>query len=199
MSVSSERAKRVVKVGAVPAAMVVSGLLVWQASYAAFSSTTQNAGDRWSAGSVNLTDDDANTAMFAAQGIKPGDQDTACIAVTSDGTLPSEVKLYGVGYSEQGELGSYIDLVVEEGTGGGFGDCAGFTPLASGATIYDGTLDAFGTTKTAFGSGVGAWAPDGTAGDTRVYRFSYQLDPSTPNTAQGGSAVVHFTWEAQSS
>jgi hypothetical protein len=199
MSVSSERAKRAVKAGAVPVAMVVSGLLVWQASYAAFSSTTQNPGDRWSAGSVELSDDDANTAMFAANGLKPGDQDSACIAVTSDGTLPAEVKLYGEGYTTMKSLGSYVDLVVEEGTGGGFGDCTGFTPLTSGAVVYDGTLEAFGSSHTSHGTGVGSWAPDGSGSETRVYRFGYQLDPATPDSVQGGTAVISFAWEAQSS
>jgi hypothetical protein len=36
-----------------------SGLLVWRTSRAAFTATTSNAGNSWTAGSVTLTDHDA--------------------------------------------------------------------------------------------------------------------------------------------
>jgi hypothetical protein len=82
--------------------------------------------------------------------------------------------------------------LAEAGSGGGFGSCAGFT---SAGTIYSGTLDGFTTSATNYGSGVGSWAPSGTA--NRVYRISYTLNASTPNSAQGGNTAATFQWESQ--
>ncbi len=78
---------------AIPAALVASGIVVGTASYSAFSATTSNPTSNWSAGNVNLTDDDNNVALFTATGLKPGSTGTNCIAVTSTGSLPSTVKL----------------------------------------------------------------------------------------------------------
>lgn len=183
---------------AVPAAVVLSGALVAGASYSAFSATTINPTSNWEAGTVQLADDDANTALFTATGLKPGSTGTRCIAVTSTGSLPSTVKLYATGATSTKSLSASINLVVTQGTGGSFaGGCAGFTPLASGATVYSGTLAGFSGSATGFGTGLGTWAPTGTASETRVFQFTYTVDPAAPNTTQGGTASLGFTWEAQ--
>ena len=115
--------------------------------------------------------------------------------VTSNGSLPSAVKLYDTAYSQTKALGANIDVTVEEGSGGSFGSCTGFT--ASGSPIFTGTLDNFGTTKTSYANGAGTWTTAGTAGETRTYRVAYTVKSTTPDTAQGGTAAVGFTWEAQ--
>jgi hypothetical protein len=192
---SISRNQRITAAVAVPAAIVASGALVWQSSYSAFSATTANPTNNWSAGTVSLSDDDSNTAMFNATGMKPGATGTKCIAVTSTGTLPSTVKLYGTSYATTKALGTYLTLTVEEGTGGSSSSCAGFT----GTSVFSGTLDSFGTGKTGFSNGVGSWAPTGTASETKSYRISYTLSGSTPDSAQGGTAALGFTWESQNS
>ena len=170
--------RRLVKIAtllAVPAAVAVSGLVVSQASYSAYSATTVNPTSNWTAGSVALTDDDSNTALFTATNLKPGQTGSNYIAVTSTGTLASTVKLYGTGAATTNNLASNITLSVVQGTGGGFGSCSGFTPLASGSSLYNGTLAGFGSSYTNFSNGVGTWAPTGTTGtqtttsETRVY------------------------------
>ena len=179
----------------VPVALMASGLLVWQSSYAAFSSTTTNPTNNWTAGTVALTDDDSNTAMFTASALKPGATGEKCIAVTSSGNLASTVKLYATTYSTTGALGSYIDLVIQEGSGGSFSSCTGFT---SAATNFTGTLAAFAAANTNFGNGLSSWAPaPGTV--TRTFRIAYTINTSAPNSAQGGTAAAGLTWEAQNS
>ncbi len=192
----SVRNKRLVAAAAIPAAVLLSGALVWHSTYSAFSSTTSNPTNNWTAGTVTLADDDSNTAMFAASGLKPGSTGTKCIAVTSTGNLPSTVKLYGTTYSTTNALATYLTLTVEEGTGATFSSCAGFT---GGSTVFTGTLASFGTTKTSFATGVGSWAPTGAASETKAYRITYTLSASTPDTSQGGTAALGFTWESQNS
>ncbi len=197
MSVRKLISKRVAAAASIPIAMVASGAMVWHASYSAFSATTTNPTSNWAAGTVALSDDDSNTALFNASNLKPGSTGSKCIAVTSTGSLPSAVKLYGTSYATTNALSTYLTVTVDEGTGGSFaGGCTGFS---SSAQIYNGTLAGFGTGKTNYATGVGNWAPTGTASETKVYKVTYTLSSSTPDTAQGGTAALGFTWEAQNS
>lgn len=187
--------------GVMPASVLVSGLLVWQSSYAAFSATTVNPTNSFTSGSVVLGDDDSGSAMFSPTLLKPASTGTKCIVVTSTGTLASTVKLYATSYSTTNALGSYLNMVIDEGTGGSFAtsgptSCTGFS---STSNLFTGTLAAFAAAKTDFASGVSSWAPAGTGSPTRTFRFQYTLDTATPNSAQSGTAGVGFTWEAQNS
>ncbi|MFJ7288137.1 hypothetical protein ACQXVK_02655 [Curtobacterium sp. AB451] len=199
MSRVTPRAARLAAWIAVPAALVASGVVVSTASYSAFSATTVNPTSNWSAGTVALTDDDNNTALFTATGLKPGSTGTNCITVTSTGTLPSTVKLYGTNPATTNALATNINLTVEQGTGGGFGSCTGFTPASTSGTLYSGTVGGFGSASTNFASGVGTWAPTGSGSESRVFRFTYTVSSTAPNTVQGGTAALGFTWEAQNS
>ncbi len=134
--------------------------------------------------------------MFTASGLKPGSTGTKCIAVTSTGTLPSAVKLYGTSYSTTNNLAGNVTLTVEEGTGATSSSCTGFV---SGTTLYNGTMASFGTGKTSYATGVGSWTPTGSGSETKSYRVTYTLSSSTPDTAQGGTAALGFTWESQNS
>ena len=92
-------------------------------------------------------------------------------------------------------LSTYLNLTVEEGTGGSFGSCTGFS---AAGTDFTGTLANFGTTATGFATGVGSFALTGTPTETRSYRFTYTVDPATPNSVQNGTASATFVWEADS-
>jgi hypothetical protein len=196
MSVLNITRKQLVAGAAIPAAVLASGALVWQSSYSAFSATASNSTNNWSAGTVALTDDDSNTAMFNATNMKPGATGVKCIAVTSTGSLASTVRLYATSYSTTNALAANINLKVEEGTGATTASCAGFT---GASTLFDNPLSSFGTTKTSFATGLSSWAPTGTASETKSYRITYTLSATTPDTAQGGTAAVGFTWESQNS
>ena len=198
----SRRLAKVATLLAVPAAVAVSGLVVSQASYSAYSATTVNPTSNWATGTVVLADDDggttANSAAFSAQKLKPGATGSRCIVVTSSGSLASTVKLYGTGATTTKALASSIDLTITQGTGGSFGDCTGYTP--SGSALYSGSLAAFGSTYTGFGNGLAtAWAPTGAATENRTYQISYTVSPNAVNDTQGGTAAIGFTWEAQNS
>jgi hypothetical protein len=191
---------KLIGIGALAAGVLASGAIVWQASYSAFSATTSNPTNNWSAGTVALSDDDSSVAMFTATNLKPGSTGQKCIAVTSTGSLASAVKLYGTSYTTTNALASSLNLTVTQGTGGGFSaGCSGFTALGTGSSVYSGTVAGFAGSATSFATGLGSWAPTGTGSETRVFQFTYTLDAATPNTAQGGTAAVGFTWEAQNS
>jgi hypothetical protein len=193
------RSVRLVSALAGVAGVATSAAVVWHASYSAFSATTDNPTNNWATGSVALTDDDSSTAMFNVSNLKPGATGSKCIAVTSNGTLASTVKLYGTNYNTTNSLASNLDLTITQGNGGGFGSCTGFTALGTGATVYSGTLASFGTSATGFANGSGNWAPTGTVGESRTFQFTWTVQSGTPNSAQNGTAALGFTWEAQNS
>ena len=195
----SRRLAKIVSLVAIPVAVAVSGLVVAQASYSAYSATTVSPTSNWATGTVALTDDDANTAAFSVTGMKPGSTGTKCITVTSTGSLASTVKLYGTNPAGTTDLANYLSLSVSQGTGGSFGSCAGYTPLASGGTLYNGSFVGFGTTYTSYSNGLGTWAPTGTADESRTFKITYTLSPDAPNSTQGGTAAGGFTFEAQNS
>lgn len=188
---------------AIPAALVASGAVVSTASYSAFSATTVNPTSNWTAGTVALTDDDNNnaSALFTATGLKPGSTGVNCITVTSTGSLASTVKLYATNPVSTNGLSTNIALTIEQGTGGGFGSCTGFTPAATNGTLTPAntTLASFGSSATNFSTGLGTWAPTGSGSESRVYRVTYTVASAAPNTVQGGTTSLGLTWEAQNS
>jgi hypothetical protein len=197
MAQISARTAKWAKWAVVPAALLVSGFAVSQASYSAFTSTTANPANNWSAGTVKL-DNDAATALFTATNLKPGSTGFKCITVTSSGSLASAVKLYATAPATSNALSSSIDLTITQGNGAG-ADCASFTPLATGSSVYSGTLAALSTANTNFANGLPTWAPTGAASEARTFKITYTLNAAAPDSTQGGTASVGFTWEAQNS
>jgi predicted ribosomally synthesized peptide with SipW-like signal peptide len=175
----------------------VTGALAAFGTFSAFSDSTTNSGNSFSAGTVTLTNNDAGAAMFSAvTGGAPGAASTdRCIKVAYTGSISNAtVKLYTTD-ATGGALAPYVDVTITPGTYSGtepaFPSCTNFS--ASGSAIYTGTLDSFRTTKNSYANGVTAVAAAGT-----VYKFSYSIPSSAPNTAQGASTGSHsYTWEAR--
>lgn len=197
MSLSRPVIARLAMLIGVPASLVASGLIVSTASYSAFTSDTGNPTSNWTSGSVSITDDDANSALFTATGLKPGSTATNCIKVTSTGTLPSTVKLYATGPATANGLATALMVTIEQGGGGGFGSCSGFTADSTGGLIYTGVLSGFALPTSGFANGLGTWTPTGTGSESKVYRITYLLPTTAPQTAQGLSTSATLTWEAQ--
>jgi predicted ribosomally synthesized peptide with SipW-like signal peptide len=178
--------------------LALVAVLVVGGTNAAFSDTTENASNSLSAGTVDLVDDDSGSAMFSVSNMLPGQIVTKCIVVTYQGTVtnPSAVKLYSGGFIDSGSLGTYLKLTVEEGTGGTFSSCTGFT---TGTTIIsDLALATFNTTYTNYLNGAGSWDP-ATTPESKTFRLTVQMDSATPNSQQGKSVTgLTFTWEVQS-
>jgi hypothetical protein len=170
--------------------------LVVGTSRSAFSDTTENTSNTVSAGTVAIVDDDTGSAMFTVSGMAPNDVETECITVTYNGDLtPSAaIQLYRSAANTGTGLDQYLDMVIEVGTGGAYGNCTGFTPTS---TIFTGnTLQYFSNNHLAYGSAVStAWTPTG-AGQSRTFRFSLTLQDN--NAAQGLNTTFGFTWEARS-
>lgn len=196
-------------------AMVLAALLglalvaamITRTSEAAFTATTDNTGNTFTAGTITLTDDDGGaTALFNVSGMVPGDVEVGCIVVTYGGTVstPGAVTLYSGGFTDVASgtgssdgLSDNLLVTIEEGTGiSGFNDCTGFT--ATGTIHAQSTLAAFDAARADYASGAGTWTPTG-PGDTQAYRVTVELDANTPNDEQGAATNgLGFTWEVQS-
>jgi hypothetical protein len=165
-------------------------------TFSAFSATTVNAGNTFDAGTVVLTDNDSNTAMYNITDAKPNDVVVRCIRVTYLGSLASTVRLYTT--TPVNAFGQYVTLSIDKGNmpAGAFPTCAGFT---SEANIFSGTLSSFAAGNTGWATGAAAnpgvqtqWNQN----DTLVYRFTLTMQDNV--LATGGTSGVHsFTWEAQ--
>lgn len=200
----SERYKRgsvssaLVWLFALPVSLVVVSVLVVTSSVAAFTSSTSNAGNSFTAGTVDLIDDDLGAVMFTVADMGPGDSVTDCITVTYQGTVadPSGVKVYSGGYTDSGDFDTFLNLTIEEGTGGTFGDCTGFAlenTIESAGTVSD-----FDTARTNYATGAGVWDPASTP-ESKTYRITVELDGAAPDAEQGESVTaMTFTWEVQS-
>lgn len=185
------------QIGAAVASLLLVSMFVLRVSSAAFSASTVNTGNSWSTGSIALADDDGggvNQAMFNATSMVPGQTVTKCIVVTYTGSVnPTRVKLYSSGITDDG-LAPHLQITVQEGDGGSYSNCTGFT---STDTVVSGkSLTAFNTDHNGYGNGAGVWDPTA-GGQSKTYRFSVTLASNTPASAQAASAQASFQWETQ--
>ncbi len=186
---------------ATPVAMIAASAVIWQASNEAFSSTTRNSGNNWSTGTVALTDDDAGSARFQVANMLPGQTDTRCLKVTADVSVAGVVKGYALNaVTSAAGLENHVMVTIDEGTGGGFGTCTGFTSAATVIpTMSLATLAGF----TNYANGAGAWAVSpGT--QSRTYKITWTFDTtgltqSQLDGLQGASTGIDIQWELQSS
>ncbi|MBN9609082.1 MAG: hypothetical protein J0I11_07165 [Actinobacteria bacterium] len=206
----NDKTRRWMRAAAIPAALAVSALIVWQASYSAFSGTTDSPGNQWSTGSVSLQNDTTGsyattgTLMFNPGAVAPGDSGSWCVNVknngTTAGTAGNPIKFFAPlpANLSTNTLAQNLTLTVTESTtaltGGAAGSCTGFTAL--GTPTYNGLISALPATYTA------ATAPAGTgllaAGATRGYKLTWTLPSSAPNTLQNQSLTgVDFAWSLQ--
>jgi predicted ribosomally synthesized peptide with SipW-like signal peptide len=162
---------------------------------AAWSDDADNTGNRIKAGTVVLTNDAGGSAVYPVGAATPGTAMNRCVVVSYDGTLRARVKLFG---SVSGGLAPHLTLEVVRGTKApaADGDCTGFAPdtadhagLGAGV-LWRGPLDTFP------GSGAAIVDPQSWGeGDDHAYQF--RLTMSSAEAAQGLSATMSFTWEAE--
>jgi hypothetical protein len=192
--------RRVLGYTIVPTTILATGLFVSASSYSVFNAKSVAPNNSWTAGTVALESDGSNggatgTAIFSAD-VSPGVSGTKCITVTSNGTVPSAVRLYGANYGDTNSLGSYLTLQVRAGTATSTtnGACTGFA--SSGTVFSSGHLSTFPTGGWTNGLATG-WSPTGSAPESRVFEFSYTMDSNAPSSTQNGTAHIDFVWEAQ--
>ena len=187
--------------GSLAVLVLVAALLGAASTFSAFTGTTADAGNTFAAGTVVIGDNDSGSASLSMSNARPGDTDTTCIQVTSTGTLPSLVRLYGT--TGGSGLDAHLSLVVTRGSGAaGFDDCTGFTADATdwnglgAGVVYSGTLTAFPDSYAAGVVDPRPSAPEAwTTGETHTYRFA--LTVADNDLAQGKSFTQTFTWEAR--
>ena len=186
-------------------AAALAGVAGTMASYSATTSSPSNA---VGAGGVTLADNDNGVAMLGLNAAKPGDSDTSCIRVSSSGSIPTGVRLYG---TVSGALASNLTLTVTRGTDPtdpppSYDGCATFNPdsrdyIGQGAgVVYKGALSSF---PASFTSSSVVRDPDNATGaeemwsngEVHYYRFVVTVDAGAPQGSSGTSAA--FTWEAR--
>ena len=174
-----------------------AGALAGFGTFSAFSSTTENPGNKIESGTVVLSDNDSDSALYSVTGAKAGDTVESCITVTYSGGLAADVKLYLP--DAVGALAQYVDMTVTPGTDGTptFGDCTGFT--ADGGALFTGTLQTFQATHNSWANGLADNPGSGSAwsqGNAVTYRV--QLTLQDDNDAQGKVTGTHrLMWEAR--
>ena len=192
----SRRATRRGIVVSAAGSLVLAAALLWQSAYAGFTDTTTALSAGVGTGTVALTSNVEGLAVrLDLPEMRPGYTDSQCITVTSTGSVPAQVKLYGTDRTGSSGLLSQISFVWATGTGGGAnGDCAGFTPAGS---TYSTTMGSF---PTSYGSGSMLWTTAGdVAGESRTYRLTYTFASGAPASVKGQRAGITFVWEAQNS
>jgi predicted ribosomally synthesized peptide with SipW-like signal peptide len=190
---SGERTKGLVTV----ASALVIGLIASGATWSAFNAQTSNANNQFNTGTVTITDNDAEAAMFSVASMRPGVPVSRCIKVTYTGSLSTGVKLYG---TSTGALASYLTLSVTRGdvSSGAFGDCTNFTPDAASyglgpGVLYSGTMPSF---PNALGSAIAD--PNATWAQNEAHFYRFTVDVADDNNAEGKNATAAFTWDARS-
>lgn len=185
--------------------MLVVGITAGLAAFgvfSAFSSQTSNPGNNFTAGTVNISDNDGDVAAYNVTGGKPGSTQSECVRVVYTGSLGSDVHLYTP--EPIGTLGQYVNLTITPGSQSTPNpDCTGFTPDSGGA-LYSGTLSAWRTAHFDYGSGLtvlpSASATKWATNDAVVYKIQATLADDTGANGGSGSALTtgthSFVWEA---
>ena len=160
---------------AIPLALILSALLVYQASFAAFSVNTSTAQNNWQTGTVQLTNDKSGQVVFAETNLTPGATGTKDIKVTYTGSVNAVVKTYAQSNGAQ-DLAPFVNLTI----------------TSPGGTNFTGTLADF-QTHTNWATGVGS-VDMTTPTEDEVYTITWTVAANAPQAKQ---ASVVFMWEAQ--
>lgn len=204
MRAPSSRTRRIVSLSAAPVAILLAGAMVWQGSSAAFTADTRNIGNSWETGSMAISDDDTGHALFSITNITPGQSGTKCIAVTATSTVPSDIKLYTAEPGLDG-LEQYVQLSIEQGTGGGFDlGCGNFEPAIPDPNVeLNQTLASLAANHNSWATATLPWhMTNGTV--TKTYKFDWAfvtgaMDQTQIDGLQGKAASISFEWELQNS
>lgn len=200
MRAPSIRTRLIAARASAPVAILLAGLMVWQGSEAAFTAETHNSGNNWDAGSIHISDDDDGGAMFQVAELTPGDTGVKCIVVTADSTVTGVIRTYVSSMTAEG-LQDYIDITIEQGSGGSFANCADPTPFSASVTHAAQAVSGLRTDHGTYGTGILPWTK-GTGEQSMTYRFTWVFDTTgltetEVNALQTKSVGANFEWELQ--
>jgi hypothetical protein len=164
-------------------AVVLAAVGLTVGSGANFTASAASPGNVFATGTLSIANT-PGTALFTANGLKPGDVSTGTVDIQNTGSLAGAFALTTSNASGYAALLGQLDLVVA--------DCGAWTstpPSCSTGTttVYSGKVGALA--NQALGSYAGS--------EKHRYKFTVTLPSSTDNTFQGKSAQVDFSWSAQ--
>lgn len=175
-------------------------------TFAAFTETTTNSGNAFSAGTLDISNGGSTSAAFSLANLRPGDLAvTRCFRIVNTGSLDfNSLRFYGTvtgtGNSGNG-LAPFLAVTVERGsatlaTGGASFSCTGFD--ASPTTIFTGLLSGFPTSASPVVE-TGTPATGWTAGAAKGYRVTVQLPSDVVSaSAEAATAALTLNWDASS-
>lgn len=134
--------------------------------------------------SVSIFDDDAALAMFPGLTMAPGHEYAQCLLVGAEPGSAQDTVQFGAS-GVLGDLAQHLQLEVEVGTGGRFGDCSGF----AGSSIFSGSLTDLAAAGQGYGVATG-WSPAQSA--STAFRITVRLDQTL--SQQGLQAEGAFVW-----
>jgi predicted ribosomally synthesized peptide with SipW-like signal peptide len=175
--------------------VAVGGALAGFGVYAAFSSTTSNPNNSFAAGTVTLTDNDGNVALFTdAINAQPDVDYDRCVRVTYAGSLDANVKLYTSAISADG---SKVNIQVDKSATGSQADCSDF---GAATNVYAETaLSAFGSSHSSYSNGLAVnpgSATNWVQNDAVTFRFRLSIPDLQANEGVSVSPFA-LTWEAR--
>lgn len=138
-----------------------------------------------------LTDDDGGQALFSLNALGPAGDSFQCLEIVYEGTArQAEVRLHA---TTSGDLAPYLDLTIERGSGGIFGDCSSFSP---GTVVYQGTLGDLAAEHDQWSSGVVVFnAVESPTVESLRITVRVRNDPAAANTS--AQADSNFSFEGQ--
>ncbi len=171
-------------------------------TFSAFSSSTENPGNNFDAGTVFISDNDAGSALYNVVNRKPGDFIEKCIKVTYSGSLASDVKLY-LPDAINAQVGDYTNLTITSGTGTAAA-CTDFAADATNSNVFNGTLEGFSTAHSSYANGLADFPLAKTKWDTNdAVTYKYRVELQDNNAANAGNAPGYqsgthkYVWEAR--
>jgi hypothetical protein len=133
-------------------------------------------------GTISLNDDDSGRALFDLSNMAPGRPIVQCLEVEYAGSIvPVDMILL---VESAGDLGPYLNLSIDEGSGGGFEACETFV---QSVRLYDGTLSDIASGDPLR---VGVIL---NSDERRSYRITFGLQDE--QEALGRAATADFIWE----
>jgi hypothetical protein len=150
-----------------------------------FTAQTANPSNTFSAGSLSMSNDKDNAAIFAPSNLVPGGPaQSGEVVIKNTGSVEGTFSLTRsvlTNSDAANPLADKINLVVR--------DCGTGTCDAGDPAVYTGTLADLTAAQP-----LGVFA----AGDEHRYEFSASLDSSAGDAHQGDSSTATFQWDAVS-
>ncbi len=162
-------------------ALLISTLVINRSSEALSTDGTA-AASTVSSGVIELVDDDGGRSLFDLSNLGPGTEQARCIEVTYAGTITPVILTMTT--EATGELAPWLDVTVDEGTGGSFDDCDDFRRSDE---VFVGDLAELSEV------GMLALGPISNTGESRTYRIAVSVQ-DVPE-ALGKSATLDVLWE----